>query len=144
MRTRRSESQVPFSAMPLLGFFGSWRQVFLAEGSCSFRAPTTLGLFRFHRLMKKTTTTQTCWAGVKPGPQHPGNYQSGSSNHSVNGFHTLSVCLMILLPNFLKNQESDQTNFFNLQNILPTYPKNANISDNFVQDSGLVTKVQNK
>lgn len=52
---------------------------------------------------------QTCWAGVKPGPQHPGSYKSGSSNHSANGFHTLSHCSMILLPNILQNVESDLT-----------------------------------
>lgn len=63
---------------------------------------------------------QTCWAGAKPGPQHPGSYQSGSNNHSANGFHTLLECLMILLPNILKNVENCR--FFYRQNYLPIYP----------------------
>ena len=35
---------------------------------------------------------QTCWAGAKPGPQHPGSCESGSGNHGANRFHTLSGC----------------------------------------------------
>lgn len=48
----------------LLLFVGSWRWVFLAEGWCSFRAPTTLGLFRIHRPIKGSTD-MLGWSGAR-------------------------------------------------------------------------------
>lgn len=41
---------------------------------------------------------QPGWAGAEPGPQHPGNYQSGTGNHSVKGFHTYLERLMVPPP----------------------------------------------
>lgn len=102
MRMRRSESQVPFSASCLS-----------ARPSCFLAADTGFSWLRAHAhselqqlwdysgFIDLSKEPQTCWAGVKPGPQHPGNYQSGSNNHSANGFHTLLECWMIMLPNIL-------------------------------------------
>lgn len=110
MRTRRSESQVPFRALCL----SAWPSCFLAaDAGFSWpraRAHSELQqLWDYSGFIDLSKEPQTCWAGAKPGPQHPGSYKSGSSNHSANSFHTLSERSMILLPNILKNVESDLT-----------------------------------
>lgn len=59
MRTRRPESQVPFSPRCLSArpscFLAADARFSWLRFCCSFRAPTTLRLFRFHRPIKRTT-----------------------------------------------------------------------------------------
>lgn len=74
MRTRRSESQVPFSARcPSAG-----PSCFLAaDAGFSWpraRAHSALQqLWDYSGFIDLSKEPQTCWAGVKPGPQHPGS-----------------------------------------------------------------------
>lgn len=129
MRTRQSESQVPFSARCL----SAGPSCFLAaDAGFSWpraRAHSALQqLWDYSGFIDLSKEPQTCWAGVQPGPRHPGSYESGSSNHSANGFHTLSECSMILLPNILKNVESVDYYKQNKQPILyATMPHNLQL-----------------
>lgn len=119
MRTRWPESQVSFSARCL-----SARPSCFLAADAGFSWPRA----RAHSLLQQlwdysgfidlSKEPQTCWAGVKPGPHHPGSYESSSSNHSANGFHTLSECSITLQPNVLQNVESDLPGSFHGQNNL--------------------------
>lgn len=59
-RATDSQSQVPFSPRSFVRSPHSFWPLplgFLAVASLSFRAPSTLGLFRFHRAIKRTAET---------------------------------------------------------------------------------------
>lgn len=85
--------------LPTLGFLGP----------CARTHSELEQLWDYSGFIDLSKEPQTCWAGVEPGPRHPGSYESGSGNHSANAFHTLSKCLMILLPNILRNADSAPT-----------------------------------
>lgn len=103
MRTRWSEGQVPFSPCCL----SARPSCFLAADAgfswLSVWAHSELQQLRdYSGFIDLSKEPQTCWVGVKPGPQHPGSYKNGSGDHGANGFLTFSDCSMILLPKVLK------------------------------------------